>query len=463
MPESLPMRKILIVDDEKRVRLAFSENLKSSGFATLEAADGSEALDIFGKERPDTVLLDYKMPGANGIEVLQELKKLDPDVPVIMVTAHGDIPIAVEAIKLGAYDFITKPPDFERLSLTLRRAIDKYELEKKLKNMHAVVDTSLEWLLGKSPAIKPIIKQISQVARSDFSLIIQGETGTGKSFIARALHNLSKRADRPFIAVDMGSIPETLVESELFGYEKGAFTGAEKKKKGFFELAQGGTLLIDELQNMSAYVQSKLLRAVEEKRIYPLGSTQPVAIDVRIISATNTDIRQAVKDRTFREDLFYRLSEFMITIPPLRERGDDIPFLAQKFFSEAVEELSKQVREIDDGAAALLKQYAWPGNIRELKNVMRRAVLIADDSAVKPEHIEFLIKSAEGAAEAASPSMAATQPAPETDPPPASLQDAEKNAIKRALESTGGNKTKAAAILQIDYKTLLRKIKTYGI
>ncbi len=445
------MNKILIVDDEKRVRLAFSENLKLDGFSTLEASNGEEALEVFRKERPDTVLLDYKMPGMNGIDILRELKKIDPDVPVIIITAYGDIPGAVEAVKLGAYDFLSKPPDFGRLSLALKRAVEKYELERKLKDLHNAVDTSLEWMLGKSQAMRLVIKQLTQVSQSDFSLIIQGETGTGKSFMARAIHNLGKRANGPFVTVDMGSIPETLAESELFGYEKGAFTGADKNKRGFFVSAAGGTLLIDELQNMSPYMQGKLLRAVEEKRMYPLGSSEPVLIDTRIISATNTDIKQAVREHKFREDLFYRLSEFIITVPPLRERVEDILFLARKFFSEAVEELNKNVRGIDDDAAGLLKNYAWPGNVRELKNVIRRAVLISDGDMVRPEHIEFSIKG----------DLLENKSCPEEFP--LCLADLEKMAIQRALTVTKGNKAKAALLLKIDYTTLRRKIKQYSI
>lgn len=261
------MNKILIVDDDKVIRLSLSEVLKNNNFLPVDVSSGVQALEAFEKERPDVVLLDLKMPDMDGIEVMQEMKKIDADVPVILVTAHGDIETAVEAIKLGAYDFIVKPPKFDRLILTLKRAIEKIELKRKAENLNFAFEASLEWLLGNSNIIKKVIKQIYQVAWSDFSLIIQGETGTGKTTIASAIHNLSKRAKGPFIHVDMGTMPETLVESELFGYEKGAFTGADKKKKGFFEIAHGGTILIDEVQNASLHIQGKLLRVVEEKNI----------------------------------------------------------------------------------------------------------------------------------------------------------------------------------------------------
>ncbi len=449
------MNKVLIVDDEKAIRFVLTEFLKDNDFLTIEASNGKEAIEVIKKQMPDAVLLDMKMGDMDGITTMKELKKINPDIPIIMITAFGDIPTAVDAIKLGAYDFLAKPPDFDRLILTLKRAIERYQLEKDVKRLNTGVDSSLEWLLGKSKVIKDVIKQIRQVAWSDFSVIIQGETGTGKSFIANIIHNMSKRADGPFIIVDMGVIPETLIESELFGHEKGAFTGADKKKKGLFEIANKGTILIDELQNISPYVQSKLLRVVEEKRLYSLGSTQPTEIDVRIIGATNTDIKKAVKDGKFREDLFFRLGEFMITIPPLRERKEDIPFLAQKFYRDTCEELSKPIKEISDDVYNVLMGYSWPGNIRELKNVIRRAVLLSDDGYIKTEHINFITIDTNDKSEVFE--------SPFKEQHALTLKDAEKIIIKQVLDLTGGNKSKAASILQIDYKTLLKKIKEYNI
>ncbi|HEX8948437.1 MAG TPA: sigma-54 dependent transcriptional regulator [Dissulfurispiraceae bacterium] len=444
--------RVLIADDDKTIRFAMCEILQHNGFVPLEASHGRQAIELLKKENPVAVLLDLKMPVMDGIETMLALKKTDPDVPVIIVTAHGDVETAVEAIKLGAYDFILKPPDFDRLILTLKRAIEKLELTKAVRRLNTAVDTSLEWSLGKGGAIRAVIEQIHQVAWSDFSVIIQGETGTGKSTIARIIHNLSKRAGGPFVTVDMGAIPETLVESELFGHERGAFTGAERKKKGFFEISGGGTILIDELENMSPYVQSKLLRVVEERRAYPLGSTQAVEVDVRIIAATNTDIRGAVRERKFREDLFFRLGEFIIQLPPLRERVEDIAFLSRKFFREAAAELNKQMQDITEEAIGLLNRYPWPGNVRELKNVIRRAVLLCSGEVVGAEHISFLIgdKGREN-----------TTPFQEISG--LSLKEVEKIAIRQALEFTKGNKTKAASILQIDYKTLLSKAKEYGL
>ncbi len=312
-------------------------------------------------------------------------------------------------------------------------------------------------ILATGAVMKDIIGQAHQVARSDLSIIIQGETGTGKSCIARAIHTKSKRSKGPFVTIDIGAIPETLVESELFGYERGAFTGAERKKSGFFELADKGTLFIDELQNISAYVQSKLLAAVEEKRIYPLGSSLPMKIDVRIIGATNADMKTMILENRFREDLFYRLAEFIISLPPLRDRKEDIAVLANKFINEAAENVNKQVVGLSEDALKLLMQHSWPGNIRELKNVIRRAMLNAAGRTINSGDIYFLVPEKRSS----EPEKMHVNSAPRL--PSLNLADLEKCAIKQALEFTSGNKTKAATLLRIDYSTLLRKLKNYNI
>lgn len=450
------MHNILVVDDEKVVRATFLAILRDIGFSASEASNGKEAIDIVSKESLDAVVLDLKMPGMSGIETLQELKKINPDLPVIIVTAHGDIQTAVNAIKLGAYDFVLKPPDFDMLTVTLKRAVEKGKLQRALTSLKTEVESSLEYLLGKSETMKHLIEEIHQVAASNFSILIQGETGTGKSFIANVMHNISGRRSGPFISVDMGAITETLVESELFGYEKGAFTGAEKKKKGFFEAANGGTIVIDELQNMSLYVQGKLLKVVEERSIYSLGSTAPVQVDVRILGITNKNLKKAVEEKRFREDLFYRLSEAVILVPPLRERREDISFFVHKFLFETCEELQKKIPEITEDAQHLISTYGWPGNIRELKNVIRRALLFSQNGSITKDNIARHLGNEESNNTLVAVSSFNGDPL-------MALTHAEKIQIKKVLEFTGGNKTKAASILQIDYKTLLRKIKRYGI
>lgn len=439
------MNKVLVVDDDANTRFAIGEFLRQSGFTAVEAHNGKVAIDVFKREEPLLVLLDLTMPEMDGIECMRRLKEIDPTVPAIMVTGQHDISCAVEAMRMGAYDYVVKPPDYDRLMLSIQRAVEKTQLER-------TIAASFETLIGKSHAMKTIVQQVRQVAPSDFSIILQGETGTGKTFIARTVHDFSKRANGPFVKVDMGALPENLVESELFGYEKGAFTGAEKKRKGFFEVSHGGTILIDELQNASPYVQSRLLRVAEEKRLYPLGGTNPVEVDTRIISASNADLGQAMKEKKIREDLYYRLAEFTIDLPPLRDRMQDIPFLAQKFFREATEELKKSMWEITDDAMDLLSGYTWPGNIRELKNVMRRTVLLCSGDKVKPEHVNLTAAPCREE-NAALPSFRLREIA----------TDAEKNAIRQALSFTKGNRTKAAHLLEISHSSLLRKMGEYQI
>lgn len=450
------MKKVLIVDDEADITRFLAEMLHAKNFSPVEASDGEEALRLFRKDAFSAVLLDINLPDINGFEVLQEMKRSSPDVPVIIVTAVEDIQVAVNAIKQGAYEFIVKPTGIDRLLLTLERAMEVSELARNVKQLTSVVDAQFEQQAGKSAAIRAVIQQVRAVAASDFSVIIQGETGSGKNHFARLIHMYSKRSNGPFISIDMGAIPDALAESELFGFEKGAFTGAERKKRGLLELAHGGTVVIDELQNMSPLIQSKLLKITAEKQFYPLGSTKPIETDVRIISCTNTDIHKAVKEKKFREDLYFRLGEFMISLPALRDRAEDIPSLAERFFRESAEELSKQAREISDDAMDWLLTYRWPGNIRELKNVIRRATLLVPDGILRPEHMQVFDGTIAGPA-MATPFMSLKEISSLV------VRDAESKAIKQALVQTQGNKTQAAKLLKIDYKTLFTKIREYNI
>ena len=442
---------ILIVDDDRKMRVIMKTLIESSGWTTIEACDGVQALEMYSKERPSVVLLDMLMPKMDGLETLRALKSLDSDLPVIIITAHSDVSDAVNAIKIGAYDFLVKPPDLDTLTNIIKRALEKNKLSRSFRNLDAAIDNSLESLLGSSSGMKKVIEQIRQVAFTDFSIIVQGETGTGKTTVARMIHNMSKRSLNPFVSVDVGNMPEALIESELFGHEKGSYTGAIDKQKGFFEVAAGGTILIDDFQNVPLYTQSKLLSAVEDKKIFPIGTRQPVDIDVRIIVATNIDARKAMQENKLRSDLFFRLCEFTIDIPPLRERINDIQYLSRNFMLEVAAELNKPMREISGAAIDHLKRHQWPGNVRELKNVIRRAVLIAESDVIKEAHLEFLIGSGHGNKIYSSLLQRKL--------PTLKLKELEQIAIGEALEVTSGNKTEAASLLQIDCSTLHRKIK----
>lgn len=445
------MGKVLIVDDDQDLRAVVGDVLKDEGFAVVEAKDGATALAQLKKATPEAVLLDLKMPGLDGMAVLYEMKNMDPHLPIIIMTAHGDIPTAVEAIQKGAYDFTVKPPDFDKLIISLKRAVERRKLEVELDRYCDALDLSLERTFGSSSAIKKVIAQVVQVSGTNLSVVIQGETGTGKTFVANAVHSASSRARRSFVRVDMGLIPDTLFESELFGYRRGAFTGADRLKTGYFENANGGTIFIDEIENIPLHIQGKLLSVLDEKRIYPLGSTTPVPIDVRVVAATNKDIRRCVAAKSFREDLYYRMGEFVINIPPLRERAEDIPFFINKFILDACTELNRQIREISDGALDMLMCHAWPGNVRELKNVVKKAVLMAAGDIIDEHAVGPLLQEFEVEEKTASLSIKEA------------IRDVEKRKIKEALRRTNGNKSRSCELLQISYKNLLEKIRLYGL
>ncbi len=450
-----------MVDDEAEIRSLLVAVLQSKGFEVVTAEDGAAALEQVQRERPPVILMDLSMPRMGGLEALPEIKRLDPEVPVIICTAHTDLATAVRAMKLGAYDYLTKPFDVELLVLTLQRAMERNQLRSRIDELkRRGPGSSLAERMGGSPAIAQVIQQVSQVAESNFTVLVQGETGTGKELVARAIHQQSPRRQAPFVAVDCGAIPETLVESELFGHERGAFTGAQTKREGHFQLAKGGTLFLDEIGNVPVATQAKLLRALEQREVHPLGSARPVAVDARIIAATNAELEEAVKAGRFRADLYYRLGEFTITLPPLRSRREDITHLAQRFLDEVSMELRRPVRRIADEAMQALLRHDWPGNVRELKNVVRKAALVAAD-VVTGEHLPAL-----GAGGPAPPRPAA-------EPPGEGLSlrevaelaavQAERELIGHALQATKGNKSQAARLLRTDYTTLHAKMKRYSI
>jgi DNA-binding NtrC family response regulator len=445
------MDKVLIVEDEKVTRIALVKMLEKEGLQAVEAVDGSQAVELFRRESPAIVILDLIMPVMGGIETIRVLKELDPSIPVIISTASGDTATAVETMKLGAYDFLVKPVEPGKLIITVRRALEKYRLERELARLHTSENASLERFAGKAPAMKKIAEQLKQVAGTDFSVIIQGETGTGKTLLAKILHNMSRRADKEFVKIDMGSMPETIIESELFGYDKGAFTGAVQTQKGFFEAADGGTAFLDDLENVPLSVQSKLLSVLESREVSRLGGRKTINLDIRFIAATNTDLQKSVREGKFREDLFFRLGEFTITLPPLRERVEDIPFFANKFCELAASELNMPPTVMSSQAMDRMMKYPWTGNLRELKNVIRRAVLLSSGKEIGPDHIEFLLSGKETGVDSA------------LVPLREAVSNIEKKLIRKALETTKGNKARAAEILQVDVKTLRSKMSEHGI
>lgn len=442
--------KVLIVDDDRELRSILCDVLQAEGYATAEASDGLEVDAVLKSAAPDAVILDMKMPRRGGLETLREIKKTAPGIPVFMLTAYAEIPTAVEAVKLGAYDFVPKPPDFDLLVLSLRKALDTNRLERELRLVTTALTSSLGNTFGVSEAIGKVIAQVAQVSRTDLAVIVQGETGTGKSYIANAIHTLGRRAGKPFVRVDISTIPETLAESELFGTKKGAYTGSDRDRAGFFASAEGGTVFLDDIENMSAPVQAKLLDVIEHKRVVPVGSSDSVGVDFRVIAATNKDLRGLMARQLFRDDLFYRLGEFMIVVPPLRERPEDIRFFIDRFLAESSAEMERPVRGCAGDAIAHLLEHRWPGNVRELKNVMRRAVLLAKGEIIRREDIDLLIRGADpaGAAGAGLSLKAA-------------VREVERQLVSRAMAQANGNKARAARLLGVSYPCLLAKIKDF--
>lgn len=459
-------RKILLVDDDSDFRWAMSNVLQVAGHEVVQARDGDEALEVLEKDIPDCILLDYRMPRKNGLSVATEVKQGFPAIPIVMITAYAEVKYAVKAMKIGVYDYVTKPIDNNELLFTINRALEKQELVQEIEHLRKVLKerATLYELMGKSDAVKKLVYLVEKVAPTSFTVLIEGESGVGKELVARAIHDFRGGNERPFVAVDCGAIPESLIESELFGYMKGAFTGAHADKPGQFELADKGTLFLDEIGNLPYLAQQKLLRTMQERRIQRLGAKQSQSVQVRIIAATNQPLEKDVEEGGFRSDLYFRLKEFAIKVPALRKRKDDIPYLAKRFMDEVQLELDKKCDRISKEALACLISYQWPGNVRELRNVIRQAVLLSEENIpIKSEHLVFSSRLIPDAVKTDS------VPFHEICNGEGTLKDIlktytdamEKKIIKEMLSETRGNKSEAARRLGIDYKTLLRKIKIY--
>jgi two-component system response regulator AtoC len=447
---------VLIVDDD--LPLFLEKLLQEEGYETQSAPTGADGLSLIQRRGADVVLLDLRLPDASGLSVLSEIKQIRPHLPVIIVTAYSDVGSAVEAMKRGAYDYIAKPYEATKLLFSIAHALETVSLRAEIERLREAGAPEMEELIGQTPEMLRLSELIARIAPTQVSVLIQGPSGAGKEIAARQIHRLSPRADRPFIALNCAAIPDTLLESELFGYEAGAFTGAIKPKKGLIEAAHTGTLFLDEISGMKPELQAKLLRVLEDRRVRRLGSTTDVPVDIRILSASNRDMLGAVRANTFREDLYYRLGVMVFTLPPLRERADDIPLFLAFFVQKMNREMGCHVEDISEEALALLKSYSWPGNIRELRNVIERALVLCDGSQIGLEHLPAEISR-----------LASPGPLPVADASAGSLSLKERVAqfesalIKRALEESGGNQTEAARKLGISRDELRYRLKRYQI
>jgi DNA-binding NtrC family response regulator len=447
----LDARSLLIVDDDAAMRQMLASLFREQGYEVAPAESADAALECAREREFDAVLSDIKMPGKSGVELVGELRALRPDTPVVLMTAFGTIDSAVEAMRAGAFDYITKPFEPEAVLLTLERAVERRALEEENRRLRRAVDrtSSLGDLIGASAAMREIFAMIRKVAHSRSSVLITGESGTGKEVVARTLHYHGSRARKPFIPINCTAIPEGLLESELFGHVRGAFTGAHTSKRGLFEKADGGTLFLDEIGDMGAVLQGKLLRVLQDREIRPVGGTQSVRVDVRIVAATNKDLAQEIEAGRFREDLYYRLNVIPIHIPPLRERPEDIPALAEGFL---LKHADAQRRVLTAAALERMVAYPWKGNARELENVIERVLALSDSEEIGAEDLPLEVGGAAPGSPAADPRD--LRPLAETR---MSLRELEDRYIDEVLGLTGGNKVKAARILGIDRKTLYRR------
>lgn len=448
-------KKILLVDDEKNILKVMSASLKKEGYEVETSRSGEEAVGKIGTDRYNLVITDYKLPGLNGLDLLQEIKGKYPDMPVIILTAYGTIEKAVEAIKKGASNYLTKPLNLEELTLVVKDAIEKHALieENKTLRQRLLDKHSFDNIIGRSSSMEDVYRMIRMVSQSNANILIIGESGTGKELVARAVHYGSERKEFPFVPVDCAAIPEGLLENEIFGHEKGAYTGAHDKKIGLIEQAHRGTLFLDEVGELSLNLQKKLLRVLQEREFQRLGGKERVKVDIRVIAATNRDLEHDVKDGRFREDLFYRLNVVSIPIPPLKDRSDDIPLLAEYFLRKYNEENKKDIISFDPGVMKLFMKYEWPGNVRELENIVERAVVLCNFEKIVLDNIPPNIIKVAG------------EKRNIIDIPTNGLNllEIERRVIQKALDDVGWNQTRASAILGISRKQLRTKMKNLGL
>ena len=451
--------KILVIDDEKLLRWSLEQNLSRDGYQVITAEKGLDGLTAFREESPDITLLDIHLPDVSGITVLEGLKELNKDAVVIMITAFGDVQTAVKTIKLGAHDFVEKPFNMDKLKIIITKALETCSLRKEVSQFRSQLSSryGFDGIIGQSAPIKKILGLLEKVARSDATtVLLQGESGSGKDLVAKVIHYQSARMEKPFIEINCTALPENLIESELFGYEKGAFTDARSMKKGLFELADRGTIYLDEIADMRLSTQAKLLKVIENKSFKRVGGIKDIEVDLRIIAATNKMLDEEVKKGNFREDLYYRLKVVPIYLPPLRERKEDILLLARYFIDTFNREFRKNVDGLSRETEMLFTEYEWPGNVRELKNVIERAMILENEQLILPEHlpIELCGNNSEGGSKTEAD---VKLPAGGLD-----IEKVEKELIRQALDTTRGNQTKAAKLLNLTRDTLRYRMQKFG-
>ncbi|MFQ5946868.1 MAG: sigma-54-dependent transcriptional regulator [Anaerolineae bacterium] len=451
--------RLLVVDDERLIRWSLEQTLAKGGYEVSTVSTGDAALAAVREDPPDVILLDLKLPDIDGLQVLRQIRELSPHVQVLIMTAYADVGTAVDAMRLGAYDYLPKPINFENLAVTVRNALEASQLRRKVRLLSEkhLYPYHFDKIVGTSRAIQEVIALARKVARSEATtVLIQGESGTGKDLLAKAIHYESARAEEPFMEIACTAMPETLLESELFGHERGAFTDAKIQKQGLFEVAQGGTIFLDEIGDMSGGLQAKLLRVLEERRFRRVGGTKDITVDVRVIAATNRDLREAAEAGTFRKDLYYRLQVVTITIPPLRDRREDIPLLARHFLEHFSREFKKRLPRLSPEAERLLVQHDWSGNARQLRNVIERAMILEDTGELLPGHLPPEIARLNVSREI----EVAKFQLPETG---VVLEEVERDFVRQALDLTQGNQTRAARLLGLTRDELRYRAKKFGL
>ncbi|MEK6697634.1 MAG: sigma-54 dependent transcriptional regulator [Nitrospirota bacterium] len=454
-------QKILVVDDEQLIRWTLEQHLVKEGYDVTTVESAEKGLELINEEAPDLVLLDNRLPDMSGLELLEKINVQERGLMVIMITAYGMVETAVKAMKLGAYDYISKPFNLEEITFVIKKALEAGSLRKQVTLLRQQCKGQVDALIGESEELAKVKNLILKIAKSDATtVLIQGESGTGKELVARAVHASSARADKPFMAVNCAALPVTLLESELMGHEKGAFTDAKAAKKGLFELADGGTVFLDEIGDMDLSMQAKLLRVLENKTFKRVGGVKDITVDVRVISATNQDLSKAISEGRFRKDLYYRLQVVPVNLPPLRERGDDVLLLARYFITYFNQELHKNVRGLSKEVEQILLLYPWPGNVRELKNALERAMILDVDTDLLPEHLPQEILENRHEAATGMPVSLDGFAIPDQG---ISMEDVEHALVKKALEIAAGNQTKAAQLLRMPRDAFRRRMKRFGI